>query len=162
MKEKIFYSCEVCNKTFDSEEECKEHEKNCGKTVTIRFYMVSNFVDNTCNELRVSRTVFENSKYTDDGCIIINTSRKILPKIKIENCDRVYSDMSYNYIYALNKDEKTCINELMNEKREYMKECIELYKKEIDKIDNIEKTLKIDNYISKYEGKEIFENSFEV
>ena len=164
MKKEIYYICEFCNQKFNSEEECHEHEKTCGTDVKITLYMINNYIDNNCGESRIIRSVFENSRYTSDGYILINNNRTTLPKINIEKCDKIFFEDTQQcfFMYALNKDEKTCIEELVNKKKESMLNIIKTYEDEIKRLDDIDNTLKVEDYMNKFVGTEIFDNSLEL
>ena len=167
MKKEICYcyTCEFCNQKFNSEEECREHETLCRNNVIITLYIIDNYItyDNTCGETRIIRSVFQNSKYTSDGCIIVNTDYVISPKIKKEQCDKVFFDDMNKcfFIYSLNKNETTCIKELVMKKKESMLNIIKTYEDEVKRLDDVDNTLKVEDYMNKFVGKEIFENSLE-
>lgn len=69
------YRCSTCDKSFDSKEECVEHEKHCIPFMTVYCYLISNAgydIPSAEGEIKYRFLSFHRAKmYEKDGCILL-------------------------------------------------------------------------------------------
>lgn len=151
MKIKEMYTCDNCNETFESKEECEKHELKCKPYLPIIYcYLINkNNVPENHENLKYSQLIFTKSIQEDDGYIILwdTCKEKFGVSRSLSNCvenidiiknNRVEDNGLYVYVLTFDnsvENQKAClqklidyrINELNKQKKE-TEEYIKRYK----------------------------------
>ena len=145
---KIIFKCEKCLKTFDNQNECETHEKNCvcHKKFPIKaFYIERRLLKESSNFTgypTISIYGYPNAELKDEFSVILLPNSNSILHLDTIQLDEIHDNSFLGNTYCIyttnfsKEYEKECIEKLLNYRKAEFESHLKLVEKNIKNIDD--------------------------